>query len=151
MAYVAARRNGRFEIRESVHTPRGPRARSLAGFSIMTDDVIARAARRASRPFDAATVIASGRRAGARVTAAVAAVQGAGDSSKQFLQASRRMAGSLRQSRASGHEDPGRALVDLLGFADAVTYSQPARPFAPLEFPVLSRLVEHRRATAHQR
>jgi len=98
MAYVAGRRNGRFEIRESVHTPRGPRARSLAGFSIMTDDVIARAARRATRPFDAASVIASGRRAGARVTAVVAAVQGASDSSRLFVEASRRMAGSLRQS-----------------------------------------------------
>jgi len=146
MAYVATRRDGRYEIRESVHTPRGPRARSLAGFAILTDDVIARAARRATRSFDAAAVIASGRRAGAPVEAVASAM-----SSRQFVEASRRMASSLRRSPASGRGDPGQALVDLLGFADAVTSSHPARPLEPLEFPVLSRLVEDRGSTTRPR
>jgi hypothetical protein len=48
----------------------------------------------------------------------------------------------------SGRADPGRALIALLGFADAVRDSQPPRPFEPLAFPVLSRLAQHRRAAA---
>jgi hypothetical protein len=53
MAYVVGRSAGRFEIRESVHTTKGPRARSLANFGILTDQVLAVAAGRAERPFDA--------------------------------------------------------------------------------------------------
>jgi hypothetical protein len=150
MAYVVARPNGRFEVRESVHTPRGPRARSLAGFEVLTDEVLVKAARRAQRPFDANAVIASGKRAGAQVTAGADAVEGVRDSSRRFLEASRRMALSLQRPPAVGRGDPGRSLVDLLGFADAVAGAQPARPFEPLTFPVLSRLVEKRRAAAHQ-
>jgi hypothetical protein len=43
--------------------------------------------------------------------------------------------------------DPGAALIDLLGFVDAVARAQPARPDRPLEFPVLARLVAERRAS----
>jgi hypothetical protein len=39
-------------------------------------------------------------------------------------------------------------LIDLLGFADAVTASQPPRPSEPLTFPALAGLVGDRRATA---
>jgi hypothetical protein len=151
MAYVVARRNGRFEVRESLHTPQGPRARSLAGFEVLTDEVLAAAAQRATRPFDAEAVIASGRRAGAQVTAVPDAVQLARGSSSRFLEASRRMALSLQRPPSSRRADPGAALIDLLGFADAVTRNQPARPFEPLTFPVLSRLVEGRRAAASPR
>jgi hypothetical protein len=57
------------------------------------------------------------------------------------------MALSMRRRPApSGREDSGAALIDLLGFADAVARSQPPRSFEPLRFPVLSRLVENRRA-----
>lgn len=149
MAYVVARRNGRFEIRESSHTPKGPRARSLAGFNVLTDEVLAKAAGRATRPFDADAVIASGRRAGARVTAAGGG-RGTRDSSRRFVEASRRMSLSLQRPPSSRPADPGAALIDLLGFADAVTASQPARPFEPLAFPVMSRLVEDRLAAAGQ-
>jgi hypothetical protein len=150
MAYVVARRNGRFEIRESLHTPHGPRARSLAGFEVLTDEVLAKAAGRATRPFDENAVIASGRRAGAPVTVTRGAVQGTvGDSSRRFVAASRRMALSLRRpSSPSRPVDPGTALIELLGFADAVTAGQPARPSEPLAFPVMSRLVQGRRAAA---
>lgn len=133
MAYVAARRKGRFEIRESVHTARGPRARSLAGFEALSDEVLAKAAGRAQRPFDADAVLASGRRAGARITA-----EGG------FLAASSRMAHSLRREPHSEPLSPGAALIDLLGFADAVTASQPARPPKPLAFPALARLLADR-------
>ncbi|MFI4992661.1 MAG: hypothetical protein ACHQCH_03455 [Solirubrobacterales bacterium] len=140
MAYVVARPKGRFEIRESLHTPAGPRARSLAGFGVLTGEVVAKAARRAQRPFDVEAVLASGRRAGA--PAVTGAWRKTGDSPSRFVQASRRMALALQRGPALRPADPGAALIDLLGFADAVTASQPARPFAPLAFPVLSRLAE---------
>jgi hypothetical protein len=147
MAYVVARPKGRFEIRESLHTPEGPRARSLAGFDVLSDAVLTKAARRAQRPFDAEAVLASGRRAGAPTTA------GAGgepdDSRERFVKASRRMARELQRAPALKPVDPGAALIDLLGFADAVTRNQSPRPPAPLEFPVLARLVESRRGSTH--
>jgi hypothetical protein len=146
MAYVVARRNGRFEIRESLHTPRGPRARSLANFAVLTDEVLAGATRRATRPFDTSAVLASGRRAGAPSTAApgdpTRAAQDSSTGSAGFVQASRRMARTLARTPLRGRADPGEALIDLLGFADAVTSSQPRRPFEPLAFPVLSRLAQ---------
>ncbi|MGH2853215.1 MAG: hypothetical protein ACRDLF_03365 [Solirubrobacteraceae bacterium] len=151
MAYVVARPNGRYEVRESLHTPQGPRARSLAGFEILTGEVLATAARRATRPFDTGAVIASGRRAGAPVRNVAGAAGGLGGSSGRFVEASRRMALSLGRASPSGRADPGAALVDLLGFADAVRSSQPARPFEPLAFPVLARLVEDTRAAASPR
>jgi hypothetical protein len=151
MAYVVARSNGRFEVRESVHTPKGPRARSLAGFEVLSDDVLAMAERRAIRPFDAGAVIASGRRAGAQVLSPDAselngAGRGIGGSSRRFVEASRRMAMSMQRPSSPKLTDPGAALIDLLGFADVVARSQPARPFESLAFPVLARLVEGRRA-----
>jgi len=63
MAYIH-QRGSRVEIRESVSTPRGPRSRVLASFSgPLTRDVVARAAHRATRPFDP---VALQRRARAR-------------------------------------------------------------------------------------
>lgn len=141
MAYVVARPGGRFEIRESLHTPEGPRARSLAGFEVLTDAVLAKAAQRAQRPFDARAVLASGRRAGAPSTLGTG---GATDESGRFVDVSRRMARTLQRPPTLRPVDPGAALIDLLGFADAVTRNQPPRPPVPLEFPVLSRLVERR-------
>jgi hypothetical protein len=146
MAYVVARPKGRFEIRESLYTPAGPRARSLAGFSVLSDEVLAKAARRAQRPFDVEMVLASGRRAGAPVKAG--AGREAGVSARRFVDASRRMARTLQRPPAGGPVDPGAALIDLLGFADAVARSRPSRPFVPLEFPVISRLVEDCRGAA---
>jgi hypothetical protein len=148
MAYVVARPKGRFEIRESLHTRDGPRARSLAGFAVLTDAVLAKAAQRAQRPFDMGEVLASGRRAGAPLAAITGAGRATDDPTSRFVQASRRMARTLRRPPALRPADPGAALIDLLGFADAVTANQPARPFAPLEFPVISRLVEDRRGSA---
>ncbi len=46
----------RYEIRESVSTAAGPRARTLATFRVLTSGVITEAASRARRPFDAADV-----------------------------------------------------------------------------------------------
>jgi len=142
MAYVVARPKGRFEIRESLHTPDGPRAQSLAGFAVLSEAVLAKAAQRAQRPFDASAVIASGRRAGAPSTVDAGAAMI--DARARFVDASRRMARALQRPPNHRPVDPGAALIDLLGFADAVTHNQPPRPPAPLEYPVLSRLVERR-------
>jgi hypothetical protein len=147
MAFVVARPKGRFEIRESLHTASGPRARSLAGFYVLSDEVVAKAARRARRPFDVEAVLASARRAGAPTTVGVPGPESE-SSHRRFVESSRRMALALGRPPATGSTDPGAALIDLLGFADAVTRSRPARPFEPLEFPVLARLVEGRRAPA---
>lgn len=56
MAFVVKRADGRFEIRESFVTPAGPRARTLAPFRVLTDEVIERARSLARRPFDAAKI-----------------------------------------------------------------------------------------------
>jgi hypothetical protein len=170
MAYVVARRNRRFEVRESLHTPRGPRARTLVGFGVLTDEILATAAAKAERPFDVHAVLVSGRRAGAPVMATIGAVglAGAGEadgaqsgtgteretggSANRFVESSRRMALTLGQAPTVRQTDPGRALIDLLGFADAVTRGQPTRPFEPLTFPVLRTLVhDHRGATGMHR
>ncbi len=52
MAYIVARPKHRFEIRESVATPAGPRSRTLATFRVLSDEVLDHAADRARRPFD---------------------------------------------------------------------------------------------------
>lgn len=147
MAYVVARRSGRFEIRESLHTSKGPRARTLAGFGSLTEDALMAAARRAQRPFDAEAVIRSARRAGARVQVATT---GAGRARDRFLASSRKMAGALGKPPPTGatREDAGAALLELLGFADMVRAGQPPRPLEPLAFPPLSRLAEQRATAA---
>src|SRR5438067_2415481 len=67
MAYVARRPKGRYEIRESVHTPKGPRARSLATFTELDEATLAKARAKATTPFDDDAVRDSARRAGARL------------------------------------------------------------------------------------
>jgi hypothetical protein len=142
MAFVVARRGGRFEIRESLHTANGPRSRTLAGFDVLSEDVLAAAARRAQRPFDAEAVIRSGRRAGARVQIATS---GASRTRDRFLTGSKNMASALRQSHSSNASvDAGAALLELLGFADMVAAGQPPRPSQSLAFPMLARLAEAR-------
>lgn len=138
MAFVVARPKGRFEIRESVHTQKGPRARSLANFSVLTDAVLAVAAERATRTFDATSV----RRAAGRVGAPIA--PGFDPTPRtdmqRFVESSRRMAASMEPQPGSSRGDPGQALIELLHFADQVRAAQPARPAEPLRFPPMARL-----------
>lgn len=150
MAYVVRRPRGRFEIRESVHTPSGPRARTLANFSLLTEAVLGAAAARAQRPFDVARVRASAARCGAPTErgpgAGPAGVpKQAQEQYRGFVEASGRMARSLAPSSA-GRRDPGEALIDLLGFAEQVARSQAPRPSEPLSFPPLAGIVERRAA-----
>lgn len=144
MAYVVGRRNGRFEVRESVHTPEGPRARTLAGFRVLSDEVLSQAARRAKRPFDAQKVLASAKRAGAQVKRGVGKGAARSAPTKRFVEASRRMGLAFQQPLAHRPADPGAVLIDLLGFADAVAATQPPRRWEPLAFPPLVRLAGER-------
>lgn len=68
MAYLVRRGPERVEIRESLATPRGPRSRTLASFSgPLTPGVLARAAARARRPFDANALVRRARAEGLEV------------------------------------------------------------------------------------
>jgi len=67
MSYVVATRPGRWEIRESRLTDRGPRSRSLATFAELTDEVIEHARGRSEKPLDSADLRRACLRAGAPV------------------------------------------------------------------------------------
>ena len=149
MAYVVTRPKGRFEIRESVHTPKGPRARSLANFARFTDEVLERARRRASRPFDADAVRAAAQRAARSPDAAAGATAPAAGptvprhaqtETRNFIEASRRMVRSLeRLPDKADRQDPGDVLMDLLEFVAYVTPTRLPGP-EPLQYPPLARL-----------
>jgi hypothetical protein len=162
MAYVVTRPKGRFEIRESVHTPKGPRARSLANFARFSDDVLELARKRASRPFDCEAVRAAAQRAAARPdapgrppvaeAAATATVPGhAQPETRRFVEATRRMAATLetRPPQPGSRRDPGDALLDLFDFLALSAASRPPRPPEPLQFPPLS--APTRRAPSRRR
>jgi hypothetical protein len=157
MAYVVTRPKGRFEIRESIHTLKGPRARSLANFAALTDEVLETARLRASRPFDVRTVRASARRAGAPVRRtrrpterghSVAPTLSPVDAHR-FVESSRRAAvafaaaGPVEDGDGTRRE-PGDVLIDLLGFAEQVQAFAPRREVEPLAFPPLARLAAER-------
>ena len=56
MAFLVGRKDGRFEIRESHATEAGPRARTLASFRELDEEVLDRAAAHARRDFDRAAI-----------------------------------------------------------------------------------------------
>jgi hypothetical protein len=159
MAYVVARTDGggttRYEIRESVTTPAGPRARSLASFRVLTPEVIESAAGRALRPFDAGKIHARAAALGAprreRPAAATATTLLAqlrqGEKLPPALVTELRRALPRRRAEVPdslesaadwiGVDDAtkGRALRDLLDVASRI----PSRPRPPTSsFPRLS-------------
>jgi hypothetical protein len=67
MAFVTHRTGGSWEIRESRATAAGPRSRTLATFSVLTPEIVARAQSRADRPLPATQLRRAARRAGAAV------------------------------------------------------------------------------------
>src|SRR5262245_18023488 len=69
MAYVTARRNGAFEIRESRVTPEGPRSRTLATFRELDAATIEKAIARAEKPPSSEELVQAALRAGASVAA----------------------------------------------------------------------------------
>lgn len=72
MAYITARSNGTWEVRESISTPNGPRSRTLASFRTLSDDVVEHARARAQKPLTAEEVRDAAHRAGAPVDLAPA-------------------------------------------------------------------------------
>jgi hypothetical protein len=67
MAFVVPTRRGGFEVRESHATPAGPRSRTLATFTELTDEVIEKARSRAAKPPSPEELRAAAARAGAPV------------------------------------------------------------------------------------
>jgi hypothetical protein len=108
MAYITARQNRTWEIRESVSTPDGPRSRTLASFRTLSDDVIEHARARATQPLTSEDVRAAAHRAGAPID----------------LASADRAAGDLLRELADGRE-PHPILRTLL--IDALQEGPPAR------------------------
>jgi hypothetical protein len=147
MAFVVGRRDGRFEIRESLQSAKGPRARTLANFGVLTMDVLLRAEDRASRPFDRFAVQGSAVRHGAPLDSELLIHPPPLDaSSSRFVTASRRFAHAAEKP-GQRREDGGVALVQLIDFAEQVARHQPRRAVEPLRYPLLSRLAAERRET----
>jgi hypothetical protein len=146
MAYVVTRPHERYEIRESIHTPKGPRSRSLANFAQLSDDVLRTAAARATRPFDAAAVRAAAERAGAPIRSTrTSSGRTDPDPVRHFVESSRRMAATVEGRPGGPRPDAGEALIALLDFADQIRPFTPARAPEPLRFPPLAGLVAARR------
>lgn len=159
MAFVVerspARRSSarRFEVRESVTTDDGPRARTLATFTELDDVVLAKARARALRPFVADDVVASARRLGApmahepaveRYARALIAEIEAGNRPPPVLAAllARSLAGApdiddnveaAAQWIGADADRRGEVLADLLELADAIPPGsrRPDRPTFP--------------------
>jgi hypothetical protein len=136
MAFVVARPQGRFEIRESQFTGKGPRARTLASFRVLTTDVLAAASDRAHKYLDERAI----RRRCAELGAPIADESAAQDA-RRLIAALRRgghvgepLAALLRRELQPGDVVPdtvdgasewigrsdferGRTIVDLLRLA----------------------------------
>jgi hypothetical protein len=139
MAFVVARPGGRFEVRESRATARGPRARTLATFTALDDGVVAHVIERAESPVDIHALVHSARRAGAAVSVGASAVDIAARALLAELRAGNRPSPALAAAlsdavepdvevsdavRAAASwsgaslEERGEALRDLLLLAD---------------------------------
>ena len=150
MAYVVGRRDGRFEIRESLQSAKGPRARTLANFAVLSENVLHLAEARASRPFDREAVQASAVRRGVPLDRDLwlpSSRSARHRSSAGFVEASRRFATVAAEIPERQRPDSGVALVDLINFAEEVARHQPPRSVEPLRFPPLANLVAARRAS----
>lgn len=67
MAYVVATKPGRFEVRESVSTPDGPRSRTLASFRELTAETVEKVQAKAAKPPTASELTHLALRAGAPI------------------------------------------------------------------------------------
>jgi hypothetical protein len=156
MAYVVARPGGRYEIRQSTLTAKGPRSTALATFRLLTDDVLRHAEERAGRALPRPDLVRSARRAGAPVAspepddrvgallgalargarptpirarlAASALLPGAIEPPEDHLRAAGAWAGADAATR-------GAALESVLSLVDAVP---PRRRRGALRFPKLT-------------
>lgn len=161
MAFVVETRRGTFEIRESRSTPKGPRSRTLASFTEFNDEIIEKARAKAAGTLSAVDLRKAARRAGAPI--GQKPVDRAARELIAELARGRRPEPALRHMlidllRHGFREGPdpspaneagravaewmaatprerGKALVDLLLFADALPVS--GRKDKPLCFPRL--------------
>lgn len=161
MAFVVATQPGRFEIRESRQTPKGPRSRTLVSFRELDDKAIEDAQLKASKPIEPEALRRSARRVSAPVAAPPA--ERAARELIAELGKGRRLDPTLKRILLDllerGHRDgaqpstwheavqemaewmaatpaeKGRALVDLLLLADALPPG--GRRGKPLCFPRL--------------
>lgn len=67
MAFVVPTKRGKFEIRESRSTSKGPRSRTLVSFDELTDEVIEKARDKTDKPLSREQVVDAARRVGAPV------------------------------------------------------------------------------------
>jgi hypothetical protein len=155
MAFLVKRPSGQWEIRESVRTPSGPRARTLATFTVLDDGALERASARAANAFDADQVRDAAWRSGApvaesaadraaRVLLAEAAAGRLPAPALRRLIVDRLTDGGLPPELTSGDgvaewagaslEQRGRALWDLLELTDHL----PVRRRGALRFPRLA-------------
>jgi hypothetical protein len=102
MAFITPTRRGGFEVRESRNTPAGPRSRTLATFTELTDEVILKAQTRAAKPLSSGELRKSALRAGAAVPGA--AVDEAARETLRLLAGGRQLDPMLK-----------RLLIDALG------------------------------------
>jgi hypothetical protein len=161
MTYVVPARSGRFEIRESVSTPKGPRSHTLVSFRELDDTVIEKARRKAAKALDETELRRAARRAGApvarspvdRAARELIAELAKGRTPSPTLR--HMLLDLLRRGHADGREtsrrseaehdvaewmaatpvERGKALVDLLLLADALPHGE--RRGKPLRFPRL--------------
>jgi hypothetical protein len=158
MAFVVPTKHGKFEIRESRSTPKGPRSRTLVSFSSLTDEVIEKARKRAAKPPSREQLRSAARRVGAPVARSPADQaareliaelgKGGGPEPKLRRLLAAKLADDPRETIAPS--DPtravaewmaatpgerGKALVDLLLLADALPHG--GRSGKALRFPRL--------------
>jgi hypothetical protein len=161
MTFVVSTKPGRYEIRESANTARGPRSRTLVSFRELDDTVIEKARAKAAKAIDAGELQRAARRAGAPV--ARAPIDRAARELIAELGKGRRLNPTLRRMlldllrngygdgpvtsprreaehgvaewMAASPSERGRALVDLLLLADALPHG--GRRGKPLRFPRL--------------
>lgn len=147
MTYVVSRPGARWEIRESVRTPKGPRGHTLASFRELTDDVIQRAVAAAHGPLDADRL--RDQCLAARVPVGEPAVDAAARALLAEMTGNRLPSGPLRRQLADAlaPRHPGGAgdwtqapasargetLADLLDLTDYL----PPRPPTALRYPPL--------------
>jgi hypothetical protein len=158
MAFVTPTSRGKFEIRESKSTPRGPRSRTLATFEELNEPAIESAQKRAAKPLDPEELRQAARKVGApveldpadRAARELIAELGKGNDPEPRLR--HLLAAMLGDdpNAAVAPADPSRAvaewmtatprergktLVDLLLLADALPHG--GRKNKPLRFPRL--------------
>ena len=155
MAYVVHRGDGRWELRESRATPRGPRSRTLATYRVLTPDVVAHAISRSESGLNEAEIERACERSGVtgpRSASDIAAQHligelalGKGPSAVLRAQLVDALAGPVLEGAAAAHArnptpltaaERGEALRELLDLTDRL----PARPVRPLSFPPIGRL-----------